>query len=332
MVNRREFIVHAFEAVLLTTAVGCSTSKIETTPPQTESLQEGSVFWDRSEYAKLPRLSNKELQEIFDFLENTKYPLLQKVGQDGKILTTSQPPPSEIPNWIDRSSFPLRVVEDTNSRASQLISYIVKYEETNEKKYIQVSGTERIIKPEVNRIFTAIQIGSSGIEEKDIALKAFLFAKEYLGFLTNITITEEIYPVLEKIAPYKITDIQGNPIIDPQKQQRVGRSIFYQNVSSATDIWNLADGFPMLLLAPAVIWLSLKKQLPENFNRIAGLAYAAKLANDEGVDYLKYLMETVNGWTSKNNLLLPKGTGTRVLQSPHADLIYELQRRLGNKK
>lgn len=298
-----------------------------------EFTKTSSFSWEQTEYAKLPRLNTKELQEIFNYLEDTKYPLLQKVARDGKTLTTSSTPPSEIPYWIDRNSFPLRVILDKNSRDSAIINFTSKIENLDQKKFIGVDDIGKTVHPEISGIIAAIQIGTLPLEEKDTGLKAFLFAKEYFGFLTNIAIAEEFYPMIEKFAPsYKLTDMQGNPLVDLEKQRQAGRTIFYTNLDRGTDIWNIADGFPMLLLAPAIIYLSIKQKLPEDLMGITGFAYASRLAADKGEAYLKYLMETVNNWTFKNDFLLPKGTGTRALQDPHVSLIFELQRKLGNKK
>lgn len=298
---------------------------ISPTPLQKKEVYQGVIEPLRG----LTLIEQKELDETLSALEETKYPLLQKIAEDIRFITFSKTKPEKFPSWISENSFPFQIVRH-NSEISAINIYITEERKGDSNKFIVQTKGQKSTQTEINEVAIATNLGITPQIENEPLVKGFLLAKEHLTYLLAINFAGELYNYIIANEPrIKITDFEGKPITDEGKKTRIGLTLLLKYISNQeTDVWKIIDGFPMMLLVPAIISLRAKNKIPNSFVEVPGLLLANNLMvtriQKEGTKPLEDLMKIVNAYTKDGSLLLPKNTVELAL-GEFAPLTLKLQ-------
>ena len=282
----------------------------------------------------LPLIEDGDLGKMLDSLEATGMPLLAKISHDLRVALVVNYNDGSYPAWIKGESFPLRVTRNDSSISEAAAE--AKVSPKPEDKFIySTNGKAPEIIPEPSGMTIAINLGlTQKMKEADPLLRGFLLAKEYLSHLAIIAVSDDMFEALGQNPDIKITDLENKPITDIKKQQAVGRTMTLLNLRDMnSDVYKIIDGFPIMLLASAVIFLKGNNKLPEGFLQLMdSFITANNLVYKRDVSFWKEAMGAVNVWVNGNGTLFPKGTGLKAMSEPIASFILELQSEIAKRK
>jgi hypothetical protein len=250
-----------------------------------------------------------QLDTLLSELILTKAPLLTKVAHDIKTLTTAQTNPADFSPEISEDTTPLAVLTD-NRTLTSITQAFPKYGDKAEFQFQAQQGTSTT--SQLESLSEVIIIANRPDLEALPFTQAMFLAKEglTLGVINRIgTELGAEYSVL-------FTDLNGQPVTNPQKLEQYGMTILARyETDKKTDIEKLTDILPFMMLSLDLEELANKGTIAA---QIAGLGpfYQALDYMQQHPQLKARIKDLHKAWVGSDQTTGPDGFSNSILIDP----------------
>lgn len=293
------------------------TARVET--PKATLIYHGSLLQIEGK----PLLSAGELKPIIDSLREIDLPFLTKLTNDVEKLATDSKKSPELPSWIGNDSFPLVITKD-NSRKS--MNPARDYRDSREFLF----STDRVTRnPFLNRMIFGIHLGvPDHLKALGSHAEGIFLLKEHLNNMVLTRLALDSYRQINLFQLGKFSDLNGSALTNSEDQIKAGASIVLANMGDPkTQIWQIVDGLPILLMSRSIDQLILDGYLPYTTDALAEL-YVADNLLEKYPDVVAFLDRMIERWHTDNTLLPPSELTDQAFSGELLNVIIALNKQL----